>query len=110
MKSAKPADAGLEPVTKIQMASPPSPKSRSVISAGSPIFKDVQVTLKARLGEATLSMEALMGLSAGSVVKLDTQMNELVDLHLNGSLVARGEIVAVDDNFGVRIVEIAELS
>jgi flagellar motor switch protein FliN/FliY len=72
------------------------------------IFKDVRVSLRAKLGEAELSVEELLALKSGSTVKLDVKMNDLVELRLNDALVARGEIVAVDDNFGVRIVEIAQ--
>jgi flagellar motor switch protein FliN len=74
---------------------------------GAAIFKDIQVELDAKLGRTVLSVEALTNLRAGSVVTLDLGLNDLVELRLNGSIVARGEIVAVDDHFGVRIVEIA---
>jgi flagellar motor switch protein FliN/FliY len=53
-------------------------------------------------------IETLLALRAGSIVKLDLKVNDLIDLRLNNALVARGEIVAVDDHFGVRIVEIAQ--
>lgn len=81
-----------------------------LVSMESPLFKDVQVSLEARLGQTTLSIAELLALKAGSVVTLDLKMGDLIELRLNQSLVARGEIVAVDDNFGVRIVEIASLS
>ncbi|KSB91872.1 hypothetical protein AS593_07555 [Caulobacter vibrioides] len=72
------------------------------------MFNDVPVTLQAQLGQATLSIQDMLALRAGSVVKLDLKLNDRIELHLNSSLVARGEIVAVGDNFGVRITEIAE--
>lgn len=84
-------------------------ESRPVISADSPIFKDARVVLKATLGEAELSVQDILALRAGSVVELDTKLNGLVELRLNGSRIARGEIVAVEDCFAVRIVEIAQL-
>ncbi|WP_443751380.1 FliM/FliN family flagellar motor switch protein [Asticcacaulis solisilvae] len=83
--------------------------SRSVISTDSPIFKDARVVLNAALGQAELSVQEILALKVGSIVELDTRLNGTVDLWLNGSQVARGEIVAVDGNFGVRIVEIAHL-
>ncbi len=85
------------------------PSGRPVISADSPIFKDARVVLNAALGQADLSVQEILALKTGSVVELDTKLNGLVELWLNGSQVARGEIVAVDGNFGVRIVEIAQL-
>lgn len=81
-------------------------KPKPLLSLDSAIFKDVAVELSAKLGRATLSVEELLGLHAGSVVKLDVKINDLVELRLNDSLVARGEIVAVGGNFGVRITEI----
>ena len=86
-----------------------TPLGRPLVSINSPMLKDVSISLKASLGHANLSLEDLLALRAGSVVKLDLQMNDLIDLQLNGSLVARGEIVAVGDHFGVRIVQIAEV-
>ena len=84
--------------------------SAPLVSIDSAIFKDVNVELQAKLGAITLSVGELLALRSGSVVKLDMQMNDLIELRLNQSLVARGEIVAVDDNFGVRIVEVAKIS
>jgi flagellar motor switch protein FliN/FliY len=51
-------------------------------------------------------MHRLASLETGEVVALDTPLNGVVELSLNGKLVARGEIVAVGDKFGVRISEI----
>jgi flagellar motor switch protein FliN/FliY len=82
---------------------------RPIISADSPIFKDARVVLNAALGQAELSVQEILALKAGSVVELDTQLNGMVELWLNGAQVARGEIVAVEGHFGVRIVEIAQL-
>jgi len=73
----------------------------------SAIFKDVTVALKVRLGGVSVTVESLLNLASGDVLKLDRQMNELVDIHLNDAVVARGEIVTVGDHFGVRIVEIS---
>lgn len=80
-----------------------------LVDIGSDILKDVQVALQADLGGAELSVQELMELKAGSVVKLDLQLNDLVELKLKGSLIARGEIVAVGDHFGIRIVEIGKI-
>lgn len=83
--------------------------TRSVISADSPILKDARVMLNAALGRTDLSVHDLLALKSGSVVRLDARLNDLVELRLNDSVVARGEIVAVDGHFAVRIVEIAQL-
>jgi len=83
------------------------PAGPRLLSLDSAILKTVPVALQAWLGETRLSVGELTALKAGSVIKLDLKLNDLVELRLNDSLVARGEIVAVDDNFGIRIVEIA---
>lgn len=75
------------------------PRSRTVIDR-------IDVTVEAVLGGATLTVGALGALTMDSVVKLDAALNALVDLRLNGVVVARGELVAVGDRFGVRIAEI----
>jgi flagellar motor switch protein FliN len=85
-----------------------TPKGPPLLSMDSMIFKDVRVPLEAALGQTTMTVEDLLALKAGSVVKLDLKMNDLVELRLNQSVVARGEIVAVDDHFGIRIFEVGK--
>jgi flagellar motor switch protein FliN/FliY len=94
-----------EPATGADRVSRAGP---SLVSLDAAIFKDVQVELRARLGLATLSVDALLALKSGSVVQLDTKLNDLVELRLNDSIVALGEIVAVGDHFGLRIVNVAQ--
>jgi flagellar motor switch protein FliN/FliY len=79
----------------------------SILSAGSPLLGDVPITLQARLGSAEMTLAELLALRDGSVIELETRLSDPIELYLNDALVARGEIVAVDDHFGVRIVEIA---
>jgi len=86
---------------------PADANAQPLLSIDSAIFRDIKVTLRVKLGEVTLPVDELLALKSGSTLKLDRLMSELVELHLNDALVARGEIVAVDDNFGVRIIEIA---
>ena len=94
------------------MANAPRSSNKAVaagdaLSLDSAVLNEVPVTLKAKLGEATLSVADLLGLGEGSVVPLDRSLNDVIELRLNNAVVARGEIVAVGDRFGVRIVEIA---
>lgn len=74
----------------------------------SAIFAAVRVKLEARLGEASLTVEEMLALKEGSVLKLESRLNDTVDLYLDEQLVARGEIVAVDERFGVRITDLAK--
>jgi flagellar motor switch protein FliN/FliY len=80
---------------------------KPLLPSDSPLLRDLNVTLEARLGEAVMPVAELLALKAGSVLSLETRLNEPVEIYLNDALVGRGEIVAVDDRFGVRIVEIA---
>ena len=80
---------------------------KPLLPPDSPLLRDLNVTLQARLGETVMPVAELLALRAGSVLSLETRLNEPVELYLNDALVGRGEIVAVDDRFGVRILEIA---
>jgi flagellar motor switch protein FliN len=71
------------------------------------LIAGVEVTLEARLGSAVMTVARLLELKAGDCVSLDAALNRDVELMLNGVTIARGELVAVGDSFGVRIVEIA---
>ena len=72
------------------------------------LIAEVEVVLEARLGSAAMTVAELMKIEAGDCVSLDAELNRDVELRLNGVTVARGELVAVGDKFGVRIVEIAQ--
>lgn len=89
-------------------ATPQPSQAEALLTLDAAIFRGVRVSLCATLGEVDLSVDELLKLRTGAVLTLDRQMNELVDLTLNNAVIGRGEIVAVGDNFGVRIVEIAE--
>ena len=67
---------------------------------------DVPLRLSAELGSCQMTMEDLLDLSVGSVVALDKPANANVDVYVNQKLVARGEVVVADDNFGIRIKEV----
>ncbi|MCF7762468.1 MAG: flagellar motor switch protein FliN [Verrucomicrobia bacterium] len=67
---------------------------------------DVPIKLTVELGGCQISMRDLLQLSVGSVVQLDKSANASVDLFVNQKLVARGEVVVVEENFGIKITEI----
>ncbi|MFH2002630.1 MAG: flagellar motor switch protein FliN [Planctomycetota bacterium] len=67
---------------------------------------DVTVPISVELGQSTMKIEDILQLSNGSIVELDRLVDEPIDLKINGRLMARGEIVVVDDSFGIRISEI----
>jgi len=69
---------------------------------------NVGLQVAARLGACTMTIGEILGIGAGSIVELDRASDEAVDLIVNGKAIARGEIVAVDEKFGVRVTEILE--
>ena len=71
---------------------------------------DVPVKLTAELGSCQMTMHELLDLGLGAVVQLDQPANANVDLFVNQKLVARGEVVVAEDNFGIRIKEIISKS
>lgn len=70
-----------------------------------PVF-DVPVSISAVLGRATMSVAQLLQLQSGSVLDLDRKVGEAIDIYVNNRLVARGEVVIVDDRLGVTMTEI----
>jgi flagellar motor switch protein FliN/FliY len=77
-------------------------------ASGTPIdyLFDVTVTMTAELGHTTLPLGEVLKLGVGSVVELDRFVGEPVDLSVKGVLLARGEVVVVEDRFAIRIKEI----
>ena len=69
---------------------------------------DVEVNVVLRFGTREMSLREILGLAAGSVVELDRNVEEPVDLLLDGKVIARGEAVIVDGNYGLRITEVIQ--
>ncbi|MBC5811042.1 MAG: flagellar motor switch protein FliN [Candidatus Eremiobacteraeota bacterium] len=67
---------------------------------------EVPLGLCAELGRRSLRLSELLALGAGTVIDLDRRASAPIDVLVNGCVVARGEIVAVDDRYGVRITEV----
>jgi len=71
------------------------------------LLADIPVRMSVEVGSTQLRLAEIMNLGEGSVVQLDRQADELLDIMVNGTLVARGEVVTVNGRYGVRVVEIA---
>lgn len=67
---------------------------------------DLELPLAVTLGRAVLPVEDILKLTSGSLIELDRSVGEYVDLMVQGTIVARGEIVSVKGNYGIRIKEI----
>ncbi|HEY9175714.1 MAG TPA: flagellar motor switch protein FliN [Verrucomicrobiae bacterium] len=67
---------------------------------------DVPVSLTIELGSCQMPMKEVLQLNVGSVVQLDKAADSPVELSINGKLIARGEVVVIEDRFGVKITEV----
>ena len=70
------------------------------------LVMDVKVQITVQLGSCELPMREVLALSAGSVLQLRQQAKDPVGLYVNGKLIAYGEVVVVEDNFGIKITEL----
>ncbi len=70
------------------------------------VLMHVPLSITAELGTCKMSVAEVLKLGTGSIVELDRLAGGPVDLLVNNKLVARGEVVAVDENFGVRVTEL----
>jgi flagellar motor switch protein FliN/FliY len=78
----------------------------SILNGNLDVIQNVKVNLSVRIGDTTISVGELMHMKEDHVLKLDSLIDTPIDVLLEGKVVARGQLVAVDDNFGVRITEL----
>ena len=109
---AMPAEAGA--------AAPPSPDVRPAVFSPLPmapaarvgasidLLMEVPLQVTAELGRTRLSVREVLELGAGSVVELERLAGEPIDLLVNSLLIARGEVVVIDESFGIRVTEIVK--
>ena len=67
---------------------------------------DIPVSLSVELGQTRLEVRDVLGLAVGSVIELSKAQEDPVDLHINGHLIARGEVVVVNNSLAVKVTEI----
>lgn len=107
----EPGEANADPneveVRKVEFADLSGPAGEGMGSGGPVKFLwDVPMAVEVVLGQTELSVRDVMDIGVGAVVELDTAYGEPVDIFLNGRRVARGEVVVVGEQFGVKITEI----
>lgn len=71
------------------------------------LLMDIRMGLIVELGRAEMHLKDILKLTKGSIIELDRLSGEPVDLFVNNKLIARGEVVVIDDNFGLRITQLA---
>ncbi len=70
------------------------------------LILDFPLRLSVRLGEVVKSLEEVMEIGPGKVVELNRVISDPVDVFINGKLIARGEVIVVEENFGIKITHI----
>lgn len=99
------AEAHIVELAEIQ---PQAAGGAAVLGSNLSLLDNVPVSVNVVVGEAHTTVGELMALRELSVLKIDRGADCPVDVVVNGNVVARGQLVVVDDNFGVRITEIAQ--
>ena len=95
------ANPGME-MPDLPAAASPAPSSDVNID----VILDVPVTLSLEVGRTRLPIRSLLQLSQGSVVELERAAGESLDVFVNGTLVAHGEVVVVNEKFGIRLTDV----
>jgi flagellar motor switch protein FliN len=99
------------PVPVADAAPAPAPAARLVGSSrGLEVLHGVDMEVTVELGRSRLTVRELLALAPGQVLELDRAAGSPADLLVNGLLIARGEVVVVDEDFGLRITEIVDES
>lgn len=103
-----PADDERPTARIVMLADLPSgtPAGAALVAGNFSLVEDVKVKLDARLGGADISIAELFALKRDSVLALDAALDAPIELRLGGKVVALGQLVAVDDRFGLRVTEV----
>jgi flagellar motor switch protein FliN len=99
----KQADSGAEKAQFEQLDDDAGPAHGDV---NLDVILDVPVTLSMEVGRTQISIRNLLQLNQGSVIELDRTAGEPLDVYVNGTLVAHGEVVVVNDKFGIRLTDV----
>jgi flagellar motor switch protein FliN/FliY len=98
------------PLNELEPGSAPAPDSAAERAGRTAkdleAVYDIPVQVSAVLGKATMQVSQLLKLGRGAVVELDRKVGEAIDIYVNNRLVARGEVVVVDERLGVTMTEI----
>ncbi|MDN5342107.1 MAG: flagellar motor switch protein FliN [Oceanotoga sp.] len=89
---------------------PPSMRSGEKVDLSKlQLLLDVPLEIKVELGRVNMSLREVLDLHQGSMIQLDKLAGEPLDIYANGKLIARGEVVVIEESFGIRITEIVSL-
>jgi flagellar motor switch protein FliN/FliY len=99
------ADALTGPAAAVAPADAPR-RTQSAVLDAMHVLADVEMKVTAELGRTRMSVSDLLALTPGSLIELDRTAGSPIDLLVNGTLIARGEVVVVDEEYGIRLTEI----
>ena len=91
----------------LQEAPNPQPTGQEIIDKNLGLIGHLTVSLAAQVGSISITVDQLFALKKGEVLAMNEGVDALITLQLNGKAIARGELVAVDDHFGIRILELS---
>jgi flagellar motor switch protein FliN len=100
---------GLAPLPQSDRQTPPQADGVGMngnLRPGLGLVADVPIILTANLGQTSMLVGEIMELRHGSVVELDRAPGDAIDLLANGELIARGEVIVIDERFGVRVTSL----
>jgi flagellar motor switch protein FliN/FliY len=100
---AKPERVEYEPVSD---TAPPAEDDEGKKEVNLDVILDVPVTISMEIGRTRINIRNLLQLTQGSVVELDRLAGEAMDVLVNGTLIAHGEVVVVNDKFGIRLTDV----
>ena len=100
------------PIVDVRPAEFSPISSRAVSGNASKIdlVSDIPVRVTVELGRTRKNISEILAMSTGSIIELDRMAGEPVDVFVNGKLIAKGEVVVIDENFGVRVTEIINVA
>ncbi|MCP4078399.1 MAG: flagellar motor switch protein FliN [Gammaproteobacteria bacterium] len=100
------AGGGADEVEKVEAASLQESQAYVQGDVNLDVVLDIPVTIAMEIGRAKISIRNLLQLNQGSVVELDRLAGEPMDVLVNGTLVAHGEVVVVNEKFGIRLTDV----
>ncbi len=103
------SEVSVKPVNFGQIEGDSLSTSQNVDMSKLQLLFDVPLNITVELGRVNLNLREVLELHQGSLIQLDKLAGEPLDIYANGKLIARGEVVVIEENFGVRITEIVSL-
>lgn len=100
------ASAGSEEVDAASFAALEKGRGDSAEKVDLDVLLDIPVTLQLEIGRSKVSIRNLLSYTQGSVIEMDRLAGEPLDLLVNGTLIAHGEVVVINDKFGVRLTDV----